>query len=210
MSEVLVMDCVRKDLNNEQAANQNANATDKLQAAAAQEVAKYAVSHFDELDQDHNGFLTIPDLQEIPDRRMRQALINNIESLQSLSNDEWGFENDGITKNDLQALADNAQKMPEQMKVAREMKETLERNFSQIVSPMAPDFITRQNLAEAIESEKFSEGDTATMKTALEHFHDLSHYTGSKFIEQKFLKNYDQEVKDNFEPVSQIYIDMNK
>lgn len=65
---------------------------------------------FDKIDTNHDGFLSTEELGTAvksgqykgEDAQVVAALFDNREKLQELSNDEWGFENDGVTRKDLE------------------------------------------------------------------------------------------------------------
>lgn len=80
-------------------------------------VKQYGVSHFNELDKDKDGHLSEEDLDEAlkdedlteRDREMIEALRARIDEIEDASNDELGFENDGMTKKDLRAFENDSE-----------------------------------------------------------------------------------------------------
>ncbi len=71
---------------------------------------------FDQADADHDGFITVPEINTLLNtgnlsNRQRQALLymkTNFDMLENSSNDEWGPENDGVTKADIEEFANQA------------------------------------------------------------------------------------------------------
>src|SRR4030095_2352228 len=84
---------------------------EKLTKVDAAELEKNFSKNMDKLDKDRDGFVTREELDKanddlifrITNAHMLKVLTKHDDTLQSLSNDEWGFENSGITLKDIQA-----------------------------------------------------------------------------------------------------------
>lgn len=83
---------------------------------AAQALTDFALQNFKALDADNNGYLTRSELEGAKSRPefaapAAQALLNKLlsqfDSLQKMSNDEYGRETSGITRADLSAFLEN-------------------------------------------------------------------------------------------------------
>lgn len=83
--------------------------TGKAKPANSADLKEKSEKLFDKIDTDHDGFLSQAELSAAvqsdqykgEDAQVVAALYDNRNKLQKLSNDEWGPENDGITKADL-------------------------------------------------------------------------------------------------------------
>jgi len=82
----------------------------------ASEIAQVTAPIFDRIDKDHDGFLSkseLSDARQDPHYMGKEdqaisTLHANVEKLQTLHNDEYGWENDGITRGDLQEFSKRA------------------------------------------------------------------------------------------------------
>ncbi|MBS1957814.1 MAG: LysM peptidoglycan-binding domain-containing protein, partial [Cyanobacteria bacterium SZAS-4] len=100
-------------LNNDEWGRENSGVSQKdLQVANENSKAmEYAQKHFDRLDGDGNGHITKDEIDAYvkangdklspEDRAALETLKKNYSKIEDYSNDEWGFENDGITRHDL-------------------------------------------------------------------------------------------------------------
>lgn len=77
-----------------------------------EDVVQWTNQHFDELDSDRDGFINNIEIETAmenqcytgPDAQALTALHRERENIEELSNDEWGDENDGITRADMTEL----------------------------------------------------------------------------------------------------------
>ncbi len=197
------MTCDRGALNEVQTSDAKLNAHDKLSSEALQKSISATVNKFDQIDKDKDGFLTPTELNQAPDKKFGATLAKNIDQIQSLSNDEWFFENDGITKNDLALLNQSARSFPEEMRIARDIRETIERNFRTISG--GDTRIRRGELTSAANSTEYSQCDREAMAEGLERFGSIGHKSGksSRKIKEWHLKEYEGEVSARFKlPIS--------
>lgn len=75
---------------------------------------QFSDAKFSTFDRDNDGFLSEEELESGIedkstnqfDRRMLQHISDNVETMQTLSNDEWGYENDGVTTSDLEKFSE--------------------------------------------------------------------------------------------------------
>lgn len=78
---------------------------------------QYGLNNFNVLDKDKDGHLSEDDLDEAlksedltdRDREMIEALRARLDEIEDASNDELGFENDGMTKKDLRAFENDSE-----------------------------------------------------------------------------------------------------
>ncbi len=192
------MTCDRGGLNEIQTVDAKSNSHDKLSSEALQKAIASSLNKFDQTDKDKDGFLSLSELNQAPDKKFGAVLAKNIEQIQSLSNDEWFFENDGITKNDLAELNQSARSFPEEMRIARDIRETIERNFRTISG--GDININRSELTNAANSSQFSQCDREAMAEGLERFGRIGHKVGnnSRKIKEWHLKEYEGEVAARF------------
>src|SRR5688572_10571901 len=80
------------------------------------ELSQNLTSSFEKIDSDKDGFLTYSELVTLSSSKYAertfdksyeasQIAINYHDDLEALSNDEWGFEDNGLTKDDVKAIA---------------------------------------------------------------------------------------------------------
>ncbi len=66
-----------------------------------QTALQYGRDNFSTLDINQDGFINIVELSKANKNPQTKKLMSNYNGIQSASNDEWGPENDGITRKDL-------------------------------------------------------------------------------------------------------------
>lgn len=89
-----------------------ADSDPKKQLHNIKDIKDVAEKRFDEIDADKDGFLTKDELEKAKENQCLSAderealdiLAKHQQGMSELSNDEFGFENDGITKADLKAF----------------------------------------------------------------------------------------------------------
>jgi hypothetical protein len=204
------MTCERQALNPVQKHDQELNHSDKLRADTVHGAIKSTLVHFDALDQDKDGFLTVPELQNMADKKVGGALAKRIDAIQSLSNDEWFFENDGITREDLATLDHMSLNMAKDMAMARDIRETGERNFYALKGDDSK--ITKIELTNAAHSNNFSTCDSEALKNAVNNFVSIGHKPTkfSRKISAPHFKEFEGEVKERFTLVDTLASDLNK
>jgi Ca2+-binding EF-hand superfamily protein len=82
----------------------------------SEDLSRWTNTHFDELDSNRDGFINNGEIETAmqnpcysgTDAQALVALHRRRGEIQELSNDEWGFENDGITRNDATELGRQA------------------------------------------------------------------------------------------------------
>lgn len=201
-------ECQRRELNAKQQEDHQSNAADKLRGEAVYELARWGKDNFQQLDSDSNGFLTVEELtQKSPSSdnpKYGLALKSAVSSVQSLNNDEWGFENDGITKADLEALKQKALSMPDELAIGRNIRETFTRRFSEIDG--GDQRISRWDLESAISSGQFTGCDLRALKDAEERFTEIGHKPSktSRKIKEPHLEEYIGEVQYRYRVVPEV------
>lgn len=189
-------------LNPEQQRNAELNSADALRAETVNAMIDLAQKNFTSIDKDKNGYLTPQEISKFasttagPDRKLAEGLGMSVEKIQTMSNDEWGWENDGITKKDLAELKKSADAMAPAMAQARAIQEMLSRNF-QLVDTTANGRIHRYELVEATKNPAFSGKDAELMKDALEKFGEIGRKPGksSRRITSRELENYPGKIE---------------
>jgi len=107
----------------------------------ADELGKMSLAEFKGIDGDSDGFLTKKEMQTAIDSQTPgarkdalQFLENNLDSFQKLSNDEFFFENSGVTRKDLDKIGEELNERFDE-NTSKAMTQALrEENLSDIVS----------------------------------------------------------------------------
>lgn len=178
------MTCERHALNPQQTADARANADDKLLADSVVASVQKTANNFDAIDKDHNGFLDLGEINNMADKGASRALAKSYDNIQSLNDDEWFFENDGITRGDLQKFKEHAAAMPGIMAQARDVRETMQRNWDQIKG--SDERIRRGELSAAANSGKFDKCDTDALQAAEDDFSGIGHKVGKSSRKIKY------------------------
>jgi len=93
------------------------DAMELLKSAAEPQVHRMSDVTFSRIDKDNDGFLTKNELAtakvdrsfSAPDAKEIDQLYRRVDRVQNLVDDEWGFENDGISRGDLKEFEDRRQ-----------------------------------------------------------------------------------------------------
>jgi hypothetical protein len=199
-------ECQRFDLNEQQGRDRQDNAADRLRAEAVQQFATWAQSNFDNLDTDGNGFVSRADFQkngQLAANPFGRVLHDEINRIQSLSNDERFFDNNGVTRADLQKLSQYAGQMPGELAMARNIKETLARHFK---PTLAAGGLTEGELEYAAASGKYTGCDLEAIRQADDRYRDIGRMVSktARRIRDWHLDSYINDVKTRYGLVSDI------
>lgn len=97
------------------------NVNSKSEAVSASDLRSTIDENFSRWDRNGNGYLTSTELLEAvrnqkamgPSARAAEAAIENLHSIELLWNDEWGTENNGISRNDIGKFDDLVKSKPD-------------------------------------------------------------------------------------------------
>lgn len=178
------MTCERRALNPQQVTDARANADDKLLADSVVGAVQKTMNSFDAIDKNENGFLDLTEIRGMSDKSASRALAKSYDNIQSFNNDEWFFENDGITRGDLQKFKEHAANMPGTMAQARDVRETMQRNWDQING--ADQRIRKGELSSAINTGKFDACDRAALQAGADDFSGIGHKSGKSSRKIKY------------------------
>jgi hypothetical protein len=195
------MTCERTELNARQKADQTENTQDKLIADAAISGTRRVLNQFGSIDKDKNGFITLSEIDTMPDKKLAEALKGSHASIQTANDDEWFFENDGITRGDLQKFSAWAAEMPEATRKARDVRETVERNWSSLAG--SDQRIRRHELARAADSGMFNQCDSEALRNGENDFTGIGHKVGKNSRKIKFphLEERVREIESAYSPI---------
>ena len=163
------MSCERKIFNSEQKQDMASFASDELRSQALQQLLAQSLAKFDQTDKNSNGFLDFKELSTGGGKN-EQVLAKGLDTVQKQSNDEWLIENDGASKKDLNVLFNQARFTAEKMRDARDIRETVGRNFS-FITP--GDEIRRRDLRTAIDSGELNRCDKAILIDTYHNFYKI-------------------------------------
>lgn len=126
-----------------------------------------------------------------PDARIAEAIIPNLHALELLSNDEWGTENNGITRRDVLAFEKNRREDPKN-DLAKKLESSMNSNehnrdkFIEIMDIYKTKFdddkskgISRPELEDYIKQSKDGAVPVAVARFLLDHFDAINEF-GSK------------------------------
>lgn len=198
-------------LNPEQERNATLNAADTLRAETVNAMIDLAQKNFATIDKDKNGYLTPQELQTFAsttsgrDRNLADGLVKSVGKIQTQSDDEWGWENDGITKNDLSVLKTSADAMAPAMAQARAVQEMLSRNFK-LVDTSGNGRINKYELEAAVKNSALSAKDAELMQYTLDNFGSIGRKPSksSRRITENDLNNYPDRVEYRYADTKEI------
>lgn len=198
-------------LNPEQERNATLNAADALRTETVNAMIDLAQKNFATIDKDKNGFLTPQEINQFAatkagqDRKLADGLEKSVGKIQNQSNDEWGWENDGITKNDLAELKKSADQMAPAMAQARAVQEMLSRNF-RLIDTTANGRIHRYEVEAAVKNPGLSANDAKLMHYTLDNFSTIGRKMGksSRRITPADVENYPGRVEYRYSDIKSI------
>ncbi len=141
-----------------------------------EDLNRYADKHFDKIDADGDGHMSSDELDKYledknltgEDRKAVEILKKRQDNIEGLSDDEFGPENDGITKKDLQALADLGSTQHE----AQDMYSYVKDNMSKLDKD-GDGLLNRQELEDAIRDTKEGSKERKILEKIHANYDDL-------------------------------------
>lgn len=131
-------------LNAQQLIDKQENKRDSLRSEGVWELCKFGKENFEKIDSDKDGWLSLTELTKAASNATgeKQKKLNqlrvNVETIQSLSDDESFFENDGITKEDLSVLQKQAISMTAAIARARDLREPSDAISTTLIPAVVP------------------------------------------------------------------------
>ncbi len=166
--------------NNAGSTNLNDNAVEVIDAMK---------SVFTQLDTDNNEFISKAEINKAlldPKYKGIKALALKImksdgDTLQTLSNDEWGYENDGISKKDLDKFAEQYPKYAKEMIEALNLSSLGIAHFNEIDKD-GDNFISKGELNNAIDTRLFKDDSSEELLKAIKKkFDDLKNVSNDEW-----------------------------
>lgn len=141
-----------------------------------EDLKRYADKHFDKIDADGNGHMSADELDKYledknlkgEDRKAVEILKKRQDNIESLSDDEFGPENDGITKNDLETMSELGATQHE----AQDMYGYVKKNISTLDRD-GDGLLNKQELDEAIKGTKEGSEDRKLLEKIRDKYDDL-------------------------------------
>lgn len=129
----------------------------------------YAEKNFAKLDKDGNGFLEIGEIEiaqsnkklSAPDRNALKQLRAAYARLQQESNDEWFWENDGITRKDLKVFANQIDGLKQDQAAADNAMKIADRTYRGIRDQSSTELFGGMKPKDAITPEAIKQGRIA-------------------------------------------------
>ncbi len=172
-------------------------------SAKAEAMQQFVESHFQTLDPNRDGFLSRaeiraarqkPEFAGADQQRMLSALEKNVGELEEYANDEWGDENDGITRQDMRAFVAEAKKSPSDSTIqeitgdyqthsspqARQLLALFEKNLPQLDGDK-DGFVSRAEIQKALSDPQLKDEDAALIAVLQRRRSDLEEFSNDEF-----------------------------
>lgn len=137
-----------------------------IPALDSQSFAPRAKEIFSKVDKDGNGYMSKDELAKAvqdkqftgQDAQVIAALYDKCGDLQKLSNDEFGWENDGVTQKDLDKFAEIEKHQREVVENAAVAKDIGEKRYKDLDAD-GNGFVTKEELQKAIDNGSFNDAE---------------------------------------------------
>ncbi len=154
----------------------------KTEKVKGEDFLKESNRLFDKIDKDGDGFLSESELAQAVqsedykgrDAQIVAALYKGRSKIEDLSNDEWGPENDGITRKDLLKLEELRQKNAKEVEQVAIATTFLDKddNFKKIDTD-GDKFLTKDELTKALERKDLTPEERVSLQFLIDNYSDI-------------------------------------
>lgn len=155
-----------------------------------EDVATEAERLFDQLDRDSDGYLSEGELAHAvqsekytgKDAQVVAALYRNQDDLEELSNDEFGDENDGITRADLKQFDKDRDKIQTEWQQIGRARVWLDKddNFKKVDTDN-DDYLTKSEIEKALERTDLTKDERTSLEFLRDNVDDLEEASNDEF-----------------------------